>query len=70
MTAAILAKGDELGVGDDVVALVIRAAALSISGVLDVPTFAIGFAPSPTLDANLTVGVRARAAFDATRVSL
>ncbi len=67
--AAIVAKGSELGVGDDVVALQIRAAALSVTGVLDVPTFAIGYSPGPTLNANLVVGTRERAIFDTANIT-
>jgi hypothetical protein len=67
--AAIVAKGSELKIGGDVIALQIRAAALSVSGVTDVPTFAIGFSASPTLSDNLTVGTRQRAVFDTSRIT-
>lgn len=68
--AAILAYADQLGVGDDVIALRVRAAAFSVPGVADVPTFAIGFAISPTLDDNLSIATRERAAFDSSRIAV
>jgi hypothetical protein len=67
--AAIVAKGSELKIGGDVIALQIRAAALGVSGVTDVPTFAIGFSPAPTLADNLPVGTRQRAVFDTSRIT-
>ena len=42
--------------GVSVVALALKAAALAIPGVFDVPTLALGFAPSPVGTANLAIG--------------
>ncbi len=66
--AAVLAKGASLRIGGDVIALQIRNAPFSVAGVVDVPSFAIGIAPGPTLDSNITIGARERAIFDAARV--
>jgi hypothetical protein len=67
---AILDKGATIGIGKDVIALQIRAAAFSVPGVVDVPDFAIGFSASPTLDDNLDVGLRERAIFDSSRIEV
>lgn len=61
--AAIVAKGSLLLAGQSVVALSLEAAALTVAGVLDVSAYTQGFAPSPVLSANLTLGVRERATF-------
>ncbi len=56
------------GLGDDVIALGLRAAAL-IVGVSDVPTFTLGFAPGPVATANLPIAVRERSYFDISLIS-
>ncbi len=67
--AALVQAGSTLLMGQPVVALALQAVPLA-QGATDVPTYAQGFAPSPTLDVNLTVGVRERATFDASRIVL
>jgi hypothetical protein len=66
----ILAKGQALTGGDDVIALAFQAIPLAVAGVTDVTAFALGFAPSPTLDANLPVGIRERATFSGAHVTI
>jgi len=41
---------------------------LTLAGVLDVPTFYLGFSASPSGTANLTIGTREIATFDVARV--
>lgn len=57
-------RGGAYDVSDDVIALFVRAAAFEVPGVVDVPTFLIGLAPSPTEDDNIPMGYRERATFD------
>lgn len=59
--AALVAKGVTLTGGAEVVALAFRSAALSVPGVIDVPTYFQGFAPSPVSSANLFPAKRERA---------
>lgn len=58
------------GLDDDVVALVLRAKALEISGVVDVTALRLGFSASPSGTSNLTVGIREIAQFDSTRIEV
>jgi len=68
--AAIVALGIKYKIHQDVVALALRAAALTVSGVIDVPAFTLGFSPSPGGTANLSIGVRERAKFDSTLITV
>lgn len=65
---AAVAKGNTLELDEDVIALAIRASALTIPGVRDVTGFRIGLAASPVGTTNLTMGVRDIAKFDTSRV--
>lgn len=65
---AIVAEGQTLNIGDDVVALRIRCAPLEVAGVLDVTAFAIGTAPAPVSDANIVIGGESRATFSTSNV--
>ncbi len=67
---AIKARGDGYAVGEDVVALFLRAACFEISGVVDVPTFTLGFAPTPVGTGNLTIGTYERATFDTSLITV
>lgn len=58
------------GPGDDVVALVMKSLPLTLDGVYDVTNLKLGFAASPTNEANLTVGVREIARFDTSRITI
>lgn len=64
INAAIAAAGATYNSGDTVVALYLRSQAFSISGVIDVPTFFLGYSPSPVTTVNLTTTQRQRATFD------
>jgi len=64
INAAIVAAGAAYNPGDTVVALYLRSQAFSISGVVDVPSFTLGYAPSPGGTSNLTTTARQRATFD------
>jgi uncharacterized phage protein gp47/JayE len=69
--AAAIAKGaTALGMGDDVIALVFRAQALSVAGVNDVTAFTLGTAPSPVGTANLSITSRQIALLDTSRISV
>lgn len=67
---AIVASGAEYGIADLVIALHLRSQALTVTGVIDVPTFELGFAPSPSGTANLDPGVRARATFSTVNITI
>ncbi len=67
--AAAIAKGlTYLILGQDVVALVFRAAALTVTGVMDVTDFRLGFTSTPTGTANLTIGSREIGVLDTSRI--
>jgi uncharacterized phage protein gp47/JayE len=68
--AAIVVAGQILSIGDDVIALKLRAACFTVSGVVDVPTFELGFSASPSGTANLVIGLRERASFATTRITV
>ncbi len=67
---ALVTAGNGYDVEDDVIALYVRAAALTVTGVTDVPDFALGFNPFPTADENLVIGYRERATFSTDRVTV
>ena len=56
------------GPGIPLIALTAKSAPLTLAGVLDVPTFYLGFSTSPSGTANLTIGTREIATFDVARV--
>lgn len=56
--AAVAYANATLNLGVDIIALDFRYAARSITGVVDVPTFTLGFLPSPAGTANLAIAVR------------
>lgn len=67
--AALVALGDESQIGQDAIALLFKCSPLeSVAGVLDVTAFAIGTAPSPTLEDNIVIGNRELALFDTSRI--
>lgn len=67
---ALKARGDGYAVGDDVVALFLRAACFNVSGVVDVPTFTLDFAPAPVNTGNLSIGTFERATFDTSLITV
>jgi uncharacterized phage protein gp47/JayE len=56
--------------GKSVVALAIRAAALTVPGVLDVPSFALDITAVPVATANITITPFQIATFDSTRIAV
>lgn len=67
---SVLARArNTFGIADDVVGGALEAAAFSIAGVTDA-TALIGFAPAPTLDDNLPIGLHQIARFDSSRVTV
>lgn len=54
--------------GEDVIALFVKGLPLDLEGVTDVPSFAIGTAPSPTAEDNITIDVREQARFDVANI--
>lgn len=69
--AAVLAKGaTSLKMGSDVIALVLKAAPLVVTGVLDVTDFRLGFSSSPSGTTNLTIGSREIARLDTSRIGV
>jgi hypothetical protein len=67
---AIVASGADYGIADLVIALHLRSAALTVTGVVDVPTFELAFTPSPATTSNLDPGIRARATFSTTNITI
>jgi len=67
---ALIASGADYRIGDLVIALHMRAAALSVAGVVDVPTFELDFTPAPAATANLVPGTRARATFASANITI
>lgn len=65
---AIVAAGNTYRPGDTAVALYLRSQAFSVSGVVDVPVFTLGYTASPVGTANLPVSFRQRNTFDTGRV--
>jgi hypothetical protein len=68
--AALVAFGDTLTVGDDVVYERLKCEVFEVQGVEDVTTFEIDFSASPSGTVNLTVGTRERAVFDVGRITI
>lgn len=68
--AAIVAKGETLKMGDDVIALAFQAAPLAVTGVTDVPTLELDTASSPSATANIPVTSRQIATFDTSRITV
>lgn len=66
--AAARDRGNRLSLDEDVIALVIRASALTVPGVRDVVALRLGFAASPVGTSNLAIGGREIAKFDTSRV--
>jgi hypothetical protein len=56
--------------GQTVIALFVQTQPLSQPGVTDVTAFTIGTAPSPTLDANITISIFQIARFDTSHVTV
>ncbi len=65
---ALVAYGATFGIGDDVIALALRARSLLVAGVTDAPVFTLGFAPAPAGTVNLPVSSRERATFSTTNI--
>lgn len=66
--AAVALQGNTLDIGQTVVALQLRADALTVAGVSDVPAIRLGYAASPVNTANLITGSRHIAKFDTSRM--
>lgn len=67
---AIVTAGAKYGIAELVIALSLRATALEVTGVTDVPTFELGFSAFPSGTANLSPGTRARATFSTTNITI
>lgn len=65
---AIVAYGDSIQAGKDVVASRISAACFDVEGVLDVTDIDIGTSASPTLGTTIAVSLRQLALFDTSRI--
>lgn len=68
--AAILNYATGIAGGDEVVALAVRAAVLTVPGVIDVPNYNQGFSPGPVTGFNLSPGIRERATFNSANISI
>jgi hypothetical protein len=68
--AALVALGATLRGGDEVVALAFRAAALTVAGVIDVPTYFQAFTPVPVSAPNLFPATRERATVSSLNITI
>lgn len=69
-TAIVLDAAKRQRLAVDVVATRIKAAALTVPGVLDVPTLYLGTAPAPGATVNIAISGREIASFDTSRISV
>jgi uncharacterized phage protein gp47/JayE len=70
VAAALVAKGAELSVGDDVIFEKLKAAAANLSTVNDIVSFTLGTAPAPVGTANLVMSDEQIPLFDVSRVTV
>jgi uncharacterized phage protein gp47/JayE len=68
VAAALVALGDTLRMGRDVIAERLQAAVFGVSGVYDLTGFRLGFSPAPAGTANLPIAFDEKAVFDTSRV--
>jgi len=68
--AAIVAYGDAVAAGRDVVALAIAARVFDVPGVLDIPTLLIGTVNPPVSSTTIAISVRQKATYDTSRISI
>lgn len=68
--AAVVAFGDALAIGDDVVSSAHYASIFGVSGVLDVTAVKIGTAPAPATTTTVTITSRQLAAYDTSRITV
>ncbi len=67
---AMVAHGQTLKPGEDVARNSFMGPIFSIAGVQNVTVLHLGFAATPTLDADLVIAVRERATFDTSRITI
>lgn len=67
---AMAAHGKTLAPGDDVARTSFFGAIFSVLGVVNVTVLHLGLAPAPVGDADLVIGVRERATFDTSRITV
>lgn len=68
--AAIVAKGDTLDIGEDVIALVFKCEPLDVTGVIDVTVFKIDTITPPVNTGNIVIAFRDLARFDTSRITV
>jgi hypothetical protein len=67
---AIAALGDQLGIGDDVIAERVKSVVFSVDGVLDITGFLIDIVDPPLGSANIAIGSRELADIDTARITV
>jgi hypothetical protein len=67
--ANILAFGEALGTGDDVIVLPYLLCTVDVAGITDV-VIRVGTSPGPTLDNNITIAQDELAKFDSSRITI
>ena len=67
---AVLAFGDTLRLGDDVVRARLLCALVDVPGVLDVPALTLGVTATELYPQNVVINARALAAFDTSRITV
>lgn len=68
--AALVAHGDALGIGTDVVQTALYEVVFGIAGVVDVTKLWIGTSDPPTGEANIAIAARETAAWDTSRITV
>lgn len=68
--AALVAYGNTLEIGEDVVALQFKSVPLEVAGVVDVTAFEIDIVSPPTGTTNITIAVRSLATFDTSDIRI
>ncbi len=70
LKAAVVAFGDTLDMGEDVILAAFYSSIFGIGGVSDVSLFKAGFTASPSGTSNLSIGARELATFDTSRITV
>ncbi len=70
VATALVAAGDELGIGDDVIAEKIKCAAFTVDGVTDITVFFIDDSPAPAVSVNIPIATRELSSFDTSDVAV
>lgn len=68
LKAVLVAKGDTIGIGNDVILEAVKSVSFQISGIVDVTSFLIDTSGPPTGTINIPIAIREISVFDTSRV--